>query len=36
MSLCIQNDNYFKKSHSIILLGYAHGLIGQQIYIVYE
>ena len=28
MSLCIQNDNYFKKSHSIILLSYAHRLIG--------
>ena len=28
MSLCIQNDNYFKKSCSIILLSYAHRLIG--------
>ena len=28
MSLFIQNDNYFKKSCSIILLIYAHRLMG--------
>ena len=36
MSLCIQNDNYFKKSHSIILFGYAHRLIEQQIFVLCE
>ena len=25
-----KNDNHFKKSHSIILLGYTHRLMGQQ------
>ena len=26
-----KNNNHFKKSHSIILLGYTHRLMGQQI-----